>query len=247
MRDIRSTIADHGVPKSEQCRMCRATANYMTEGAIRVRRGSPAERRDGPFRPRRYYQCEQCGHIQCAAGDLPDNADERERYDEHNNDLGDPRYREYLSAFIDTAVTPHRPTPARILDYGSGPEPALATLLTERGYTVEIYDPFYAPDTAPLEAEARYDGITAVEVVEHFHDPRRYLDRIVSLIRPSGFLAIRTGVYTGDPQGFTEWWYRRDPTHVSFWTEQTIPWVQDAFGLELVERTPGEILVFRLR
>lgn len=227
--------------------MCGAVSQFMTEGPIRVRRGSDAERRSGPVRLRRYHRCVRCGQIQCAVNDLPDRIDERERYDEHNNDLGDSRYREYLSTFIDTAVAPHLPSPARILDYGSGPEPALATLLGERGYAVAIYDPFYAPDPTPLEEERRYDGITAVEVVEHFHEPRRELDRLFSLLRPSGYLAIRTGVYTGDPPTFTEWWYRRDPTHVSFWTAKTIAWLQGAFDLDLVKRAPGDILVFRCR
>src|SRR6056297_3679176 len=126
MQQMRSTI--HGTA-DEPCRLCGNGTIPWSTGTIRVGRGTPAELRGGPHRDRSYSRCPTCGQIQVHSNDLPPEVDERDRYDEHNNDLSDPRYRGYLNTFLDTAVSPFLPRGASVLDFGSGPTPALAQLL----------------------------------------------------------------------------------------------------------------------
>lgn len=236
MQDIRSRLQ-----QTTLCRLCGSPTREWTTGTVSVSRGSAAAGRNGRRRSRRYERCPTCDHIQCAAQDLPDHQDERERYEEHQNDLSDPRYREYLQRFIEAGIVPFVPVGAAILDYGSGPTPALTELLTRRGYRAVPYDPFFSPRTTA--SDTQYQAVVALEVVEHFHSPGEELSRIVAALAKGGVLSVRTGVYDGTGE-FLSWWYRRDVTHVSFWTERTIEWIAGRWNLHLIHRETGEILVF---
>lgn len=242
MRDIRSTI------DRDTCRLCGSPADHWCTAELKLRRDAAAARIGGRTRERRYLRCPVCGQIQCHAADLPEAWEERERYEEHNNTLDDPRYADYLNSFIDSAILPFVPPGTQILDFGSGPEPALTRLLEYRGYRSIAYDPFFAADPQALgvsESSAVYDGIVAVEVVEHLHRPAFELQRLRSRLARHGVLAVRTGIFTGDEESFRSWWYRRDISHVSFWTEATIAWLEATLALQVVHRAPGDVVVFR--
>ncbi|MEQ8700574.1 MAG: methyltransferase domain-containing protein, partial [Bauldia litoralis] len=77
----------------------------------------------------------------------------------------------------------------------------------------------FLPDTGPLEET--YDFITCTEVAEHFHRPAAEFDRLDSLLRPGGWLAVMTCFQTDDDR-FATWHYRTDPTHVVFYREATL-------------------------
>ncbi len=91
-------------------------------------------------------------------------------------------------------------------------------MLREVGHEVAVYDPFYAPDPAPL-AET-YDFITCTEVAEHFHRPADEFDRLGAMLRPGGWLAVMTCFQTDDAR-FGGWHYRKDATHVVFYRAAT--------------------------
>jgi hypothetical protein len=101
--------------------------------------------------------------------------EEKSVYDLHDNSLDDPGYRRFLARLF-------RPLSQRLapnssgLDFGSGPGPTLSVMFEEAGHSIEIYDPFFAPETMLLHRQ--YDFIVASEVVEHLHYPRRELDRL---------------------------------------------------------------------
>ena len=63
--------------------------------------------------------------------------------------MNDAGYRRFLSKLADPLMARLAPG-ARGLDYGCGPGPALAAMLREAGHEVALYDPFFAPDPAPL-------------------------------------------------------------------------------------------------
>lgn len=104
------------------------------------------------------------------------------------------------------------------LDFGCGPGPALAAVLSEAGHNMALYDPFFYPDRIAMEQT--YDFIACTETVEHFFDPAGEFDRFDTMLRPGGWLAVMTCFQTEDDR-FAEWHYRKDPTHVVFYRTET--------------------------
>jgi SAM-dependent methyltransferase len=175
---------------------------------------------------RRYGRCATCGARFLASDSLPDAVAERAQYDLHENDVNDAGYRRFLSRLADPLLA--RLPPGRDgLDYGCGPGPALAAMLEEAGHRVALYDPFYEPDTRVLDRP--YDFITCSEVAEHFHDPAGEFERLDRLLKPGGWLAVMTCFQTDDAR-FEGWHYRKDPTHVVFYREETMHWLARRYG-----------------
>jgi SAM-dependent methyltransferase len=166
---------------------------------------------------RAYRRCPACGVRFLDPAHHPARADEHAHYLHHENDVDDPRYRRFLSKLADPLLA-RLAGPAAGLDYGCGPGPALAAMLREAGHEVALYDPFFAPDPAPLEAI--YDFVTCTETAEHFHHPAAEFDRLRALVRPGGWLAVMSCFQTDDAR-FASWHYRMDPTHVIFYREET--------------------------
>jgi SAM-dependent methyltransferase len=178
---------------------------------------------------RDYFACPVCEARFLRPDQRPTPAEERAEYDRHDNRVDDPGYR----AFLERLAGPIRaatPGGAEGLDFGCGPGPALAAMLTESGRPTATWDPFYAPDPAPLRR--RWDFVTASEVFEHLHDPAGTLDLLAGLLRPGGVLGVMTCFQTDDAR-FAGWWYRKDPTHVVFWREATLRHVAAARGWRL--------------
>jgi SAM-dependent methyltransferase len=139
-------------------------------------------------------------------------------YRSHKNEVGDPRCRQFVFRVGDPLLARLAPE-SRGLDYGCGPGPALAAILREHGHDVSIYDPFFHSEAAAL---ARlYDFVICCEVIEHFHRPAEEFDRLDTLLQPGGWLGLMTCFRTDDER-FTNWHYRRDPTHVVFYREETL-------------------------
>lgn len=205
----------------------------------------PLCRADGtvPFataHARRYFDCPVCRLVFLDPAQRPGPGAERAHYGTHRNDPADPRYR----AFLDRLAAPlaERLAPgAEGLDYGAGPGPALAAMLRERGFAVETYDPFFAPDPEPLRRA--YDFVACTETAEHFFSPAGELRRLDALLRPGGWLGVMTELYTGE-RALAEWRYARDPTHVCFYRPETLEWIAARHGWAL-ERPARDVALFR--
>jgi 2-polyprenyl-3-methyl-5-hydroxy-6-metoxy-1,4-benzoquinol methylase len=185
-------------------------------------------------RRREYYRCPVCRLVFVPPRYHLSPADEKAEYDRHQNHPEDPGYRRFLSRLC--GPLNRRLAPAsRGLDFGSGPGPALAAMLTEAGHHVTLYDPFYADDPAAL---ARcYDFITASEVVEHLHRPGAAFERLYRCLKPGGLLGIMTKRVI-DRARFARWHYKNDPTHVCFFSRATFAWLAAGWQarLDIVDR-----------
>ena len=117
---------------------------------------------------REYSLCLNCDFVFVPRIYHLSESEEKARYDSHNNNPKDVRYRQFLSQLLD-------PLLERILnnssglDFGSGPGPTLSLMLEECGHKVDLYDKFYARNDSVFEK--KYDFITATEVLEHLSDP----------------------------------------------------------------------------
>jgi SAM-dependent methyltransferase len=175
---------------------------------------------------RRYFRCDACEATFLDAAQLPSIDEERAVYGTHQNDPKDAGYRRFLDKLA-TPLLARLPPHSHGLDYGCGPGPALAAMLREAGHSVALWDPFFAPDASVLAQT--YDFVTCTETAEHFHAPADELDRLATLVRPGGLLAIMT-CFQDDDTAFAAWHYRRDPTHVVFYKERTLRRIAERYG-----------------
>lgn len=190
---------------------------------------------------RRYLRCPLCRATLVAAEHLPSPETERAHYLHHENDVDDPGYRAFLSKLVEPLATVLRQG-AQGLDYGCGPGPAAAEMLRERGFAVELYDPFFAPDGSVLER--LYDFIICSETAEHFHRPGEEFDRLGQMLKEGGILAIMT-CFQDDDDVFERWHYRRDPTHVTFYRAETLGFIASQRGWSC-EFPAKDVVLFRV-
>ena len=168
-----------------------------------------------------YFRCPECALRFVDPTSRLAQDDEHAHYLHHENEVDDPRYRAFLARLADP-LQQVLAAGSRGLDYGCGPGPALAAMLREAGHERSIYDPYFANDTGPLSAT--YDFITCTEVAEHFDDPATEFQRLDSMLEPNGVLGLMTCFQTTDER-FAAWHYRKDPTHVVFYREETFRWI----------------------
>lgn len=187
-----------------------------------------------------YYRCPVCALTFLSPSGRVDPASERSRYETHENDPADPRYRRFLNRLAAPLVD-RLPAGATGLDFGSGPGPTLSVMLEEQGFDMEIYDPFFAPNERLLERS--WDFLTCTEVAEHLFEPGREFARLDRILRPGGWLGMMTEVLDDD-EAFEGWHYVRDPTHVCFFRPETLEWIADRHGWEL-ERPSRTVALFR--
>jgi hypothetical protein len=166
---------------------------------------------------------------------------ERARYLHHNNDVMDPAYQRFVEPLAQEVH--HRvPKGARGLDFGAGTGPVLAQRLKQLGYAVELYDLYFHPDQTPLSVE--YDFICASEVVEHMYDPGFEFRRFKRMLKPGGLLGLMTLLFS-PAIDFQEWYYRRDPTHVVFYSQETFQWIRHHFGFSDVDIVSERLICLR--
>jgi SAM-dependent methyltransferase len=192
----------------------------------------------GP-RNRGYLLCQHCRLIFMGREFLPDRAAEKERYQAHQNGPQDAGY----VRFLNQAITPALPwlnAGMRGLDYGCGPTPTLSGLLKAHGLHCENYDPYFYPE---LPGE-QYDYIFATEVVEHFFNPGEEFKRLGELLKPGGILTIMTEAWVS-VEGFAEWHYATDITHVCFYHEKTIEYICTRYGFEILNKGTPRVTVLR--
>jgi len=178
---------------------------------------------------RPYQRCQQCylvfvpqsWHLSAAA--------EKAEYDLHENSVDDLGYRTFLTRVF-APLCERLEVGSEGLDFGCGPGPALAAMFREAGFSMALYDKFYAPDATVLSRQ--YDFICCTEVIEHIADPATVLPSLLSCLRPGGWLGVMTKQVI-DQQAFARWHYKNDPTHIAFYSRETFEWLAQQFQLEL--------------
>ncbi|MEZ5345715.1 MAG: class I SAM-dependent methyltransferase [Pyrinomonadaceae bacterium] len=191
---------------------------------------------------RKYNRCNQCSLIFVPPEFHPSRPEEKARYEEHNNDPDDEGYRDFLKRIV-PPIKKHFPDGGSGLDFGCGPTPLLAEILTENGFEMEVYDSFYETDKEPLRSE--YDFVVLTEVIEHLSRPLEEIKRLLSLIKPGGILAIMTQPYDSSID-FGSWHYKNDPTHICFFSVETFDWLAGHLRMSY-ERIENDIFIFRKR
>ncbi len=190
------------------------------------------DKNSAPFhrdKRRPYLRCLNCALVFVPPEYRLSPTAEKAEYDLHQNGPQDEGYRRFLSRLVDPLAA-SLSGPSRGLDFGSGPGPALHLMLEAHGHAMDLYDPFYAPDSTVFDR--RFHFITATEVVEHLHEPGMELERLWGMLEDAGTLAVMTKLVI-DAQAFSNWHYKNDPTHVCFFSRQTWEWWAEGRGARL--------------
>lgn len=178
-----------------------------------------------------YYQCPDCRGIFLERHHLPGEDEEITRYKEHDNDVNDKRYQEFVSPVVSAVLRDFLPAHTG-LDFGAGTGPVISKMLQDNNFRIAQYDPFFHNNPGLLQD--RYDYIISCEVIEHFHRPAKEFDLLRSLLRHKGKLYCMTDIYRED-MNFKRWYYKDDPTHVFFYMEETLVFIKESFGFSELE------------
>lgn len=189
---------------------------------------------------RTYYQCENCGLIFTSIDFFLSNEEEKGRYCFHQNRIDDDGYVNFLNQLAEP-LTKFLELGASGLDYGCGPGPVLSELLKRKGFSCDIYDPYFYPE---LDLTKQYGFITATECFEHFHNPADELDTICKILKPGGFLAVMTEFYTPEKE-FADWYYIKDPTHVCFYSIKSFEFICRNFGFSIAYCDDKRVVILR--
>ena len=171
---------------------------------------------------RQYFRCDQCALVFADRAAILSSESEYAQYLLHNNDLNDNGYRQFLTRLSEPLLAALKDTGLAGLDFGCGPGPLLAKMLGDAGHNMQLWDPYFAANPAALQQ--RYDFICCSEAIEHFVNPGIEWQLWQQLLKPAGTLAIMTKRYT-DLNAFRRWHYKTDPTHVSFFHQDTFRWL----------------------
>jgi SAM-dependent methyltransferase len=89
---------------------------------------------------------------------------------------------------------------------------------------------------APL-AEGRFDAAVLWHVLEHTHDPRTQLDRLLALLRPGGILGLRVpNMHSfGARVAGRSWPWIAPPGHLWYFSPHTLPRLLARCGFEVLD------------
>lgn len=193
-----------------------------------------------------YHYCQFCQFISKDAQSLISNEDEFKIYNNHNNSIEDDHFVAYFKNFIDDAIMGYCGAGRSGFDFGSGPSPVLALILQrDYGFSMDCYDLFYLP--FKIYEGKQYDLVTSTEVVEHLEHPMETFRLLKSLLKPEGVLAIMTLFHANDQTVFLNSNYRRDKSHIGFFTPRTMAVIADLLGLEILACDNYRHTTFKLR
>lgn len=179
---------------------------------------------------REFNRCRTCDLVFVPAVFHIDEQSQKERYLQHQNDPYGKDYRFFLSRLFDQ-LRPLLNPGSMGLDYGAGPGPALAAMMSEEGFDIQLYDLFFHSDKCVLKT--LYDFVTCTETAEHFSSPREEFRKLFQLLRPGGWLGVMTGMLESWDD-FANWYYHRDPTHVCFYSKKTMAWIGKEYSMTVL-------------
>lgn len=186
-----------------------------------------------------YFICQTCGAYVKDEKYFLNEEEEKERYQTHNNDVNDERYKEFTSP-ITNAILKNHTRDHLGLDYGCGTGPVISKQLKDNGFQVKLYDPFFHPSEEYMKHN--YEYIFSCEVFEHFYNPKHEIEKLNQILKPGGKLYIMTHIFNPSLD-FVNWYYRLDPTHVFIYTKKTIEYIAQIYHLEIEKITDRLVIL----
>ena len=177
---------------------------------------------------RSFYKCPECRLI--FSEDFPGKADEEKHY-KTQWATTDPDFWKGQVDVLVQLIDNYR-TPKHILDFGSG-SGEMTREFQKRGYDITPLEPMIHGYLKDQHYSPRFDVVIAVEVLEHLPDPWNEIREIENVLVPDGiviFSTLLTNAFIDLPDAanhFKDWWYKDDPTHVSFFCNHVLSKMAD--------------------
>lgn len=198
-----------------QCKVCRNECKRFYEKRIKSD----------------FHYCASCQFFFKDEVQLVDESEELRLYSQHNNSLDNSGYVAMFEDFLDKTLS-RCDGVKEVLDFGSGPTPVLSYLMQDRGYSVDIYDKFFAP--TKVYENRIYDAITSTEVIEHIKEPLEVMHFFHKHLKEGGYLCLMTNFHQNSIEAFCTWWYCLDRTHISFFNPHTFEVLAKKVGFRVL-------------
>ncbi|MGM0568144.1 MAG: class I SAM-dependent methyltransferase [Elusimicrobiota bacterium] len=178
-----------------------------------------------------YYKCAGCFSAFLDPAYYLSKHKEKARYDTHNNDPFDSGYKNFVMPIV-SEIKKKFSAKDPGLDFGCGSGAPISAMLSEEGYKIHRYDPFFVNNKRLLKNS--YDYIACCEVIEHFHNPADEFNLLRKMLNKNGGLFCKTEIFSGDVD-FEKWYYKNDPTHVFFYSREAFKFICEHFAFKSFE------------
>lgn len=172
---------------------------------------------------RQFFRCTDCLFLFS-----PDRVSKEEEYAHYKNQWGGANPESWDSkAQVLLNVILQYVKPKSILDFGSGCG-SLTEAFNNLGVNTTPLEPMVHGFLKDQRYSSKFDAVVGVEVIEHLPDPVAELKEIEKVLSPNGvmvFSTLMTNSFIEHPlarEHFKSWWYKDDPTHVSFFCNQSL-------------------------
>ncbi len=175
---------------------------------------------------RTFFKCPNCALI--FTNDLPNKEIEENHY-KTQWQTTDPDFWEGQATNLITYIQHFGVLPDnhRILDFGAG-SGDFTRELEKHGYRMTALEPMTDGYLKDQSYPFLFDAVVAIEVIEHLPNVWEELQEIEKVVKPEGVIIFSTGLtnpFIDLPDAvekFKEWWYKDDPTHISFFCNNTL-------------------------
>lgn len=196
------------------CPLCKSESDFYTKDKIRS-----------------FYRCNNCKSVFSDRNTLLLSNDEKNRYEMHNNDIFDVRYKDFVSPITNSILNDFDKNHIW-LDFWAWPWPIISKVLEDNNYNISKYDPYFWNNENLLSK--KYDYIACCEVIEHFYNPDIEFEKLKNMLKKDWKLFLMTHIYD-ETIDFKSWYYKNDITHVFFYTKESLEYIKQKYDFSSLQ------------
>ncbi|MFQ5432369.1 MAG: class I SAM-dependent methyltransferase [Nitrospinota bacterium] len=173
---------------------------------------------------RRFYKCPSCGLI--FTNETAGNAASEKHYMSQWKSTDADFWKQQVDGLL-SVIHKYKMPVGRLLDFGSGAG-EITKEFQARGIEATPLDPMINGYLKDQNYPQKFEVVVGVEVIEHLPDMWDELKEIKRNLSADGIMLFTTILTDGfidsanEREQFRGWWYKDDPTHVSFFSRKSV-------------------------